>query len=353
MLFRKVAYGSEPVVTQTNAPSAKISEAFVQELWRLYLGRLPTAEQLQALASRLDAGAEPMAYALEVAHCPEATARREQLGAHPALFVPPGHYYSPIVAPGTLPRPLPRSEMLGITLDLDAMERLFHTLVPLLQGLDFPDEAAPDHRYFVNNDMFGIGDATILAALIRHVRPRRVIEVGSGFSSAVLLDTLDRTPDLTTQITFIEPYTDRLRGLLRPADHARVQIIESGVQDVPLDVFTALGAGDILFLDTTHISKTGSDVNFELFEVLPRLAPGVWVHFHDVFPDFEYPESWVFEENRSWNEQYALRAFLQFNDVFRIAYANGAFATQRTAAVRAAAPRILENAGGGLWLQKQ
>ncbi len=327
------------------------TEAFVQQVWRLALGRLPTAEQLRALADHLDAGADPMHYLTEVATCPEAMGRRAAAEQVP-LFVPPGHYYSPIVTPASLPRPLPHSAMLAVTTDLVAMERLYRDLLPHVAEFPLPTHQEPGTRYYADNHMYGIGDALIYAGLIRHLRPRRIIEVGSGFSSAVLLDTLDRTPDLATQLTFIEPYTERLESLLRPADHNRARIIRSGVQDVPLDVFTDLGAGDLLFLDTTHISKTGSDVNFELFEVLPRLASGVWVHFHDVFPDFEYPPEWVFDENRSWNELYALRAFLQYNDAFHIAYANQAFARSHADLIRTTCPRILENAGGGLWLRK-
>ncbi len=328
-----------------------LTEAFVLEVWRLVLGRHPPADQLSSIADHIEAGADPMRFLIEIASSQEATERRALLDQVP-LFAPPGHYYSPIVAPNTLPRPLPHSAMLGVTIDMVAMEHLYRALLPHLECLALPTQQEPGTRYYVDNHMYGIGDALIYAGMIRHLRPRRVIEVGSGFSSAVLLDTLDQSPDLMTQMTFIEPYTDRLDALLRPVDHHRVRIIRSGVQDVPLDVFTQLGAGDILFLDTTHISKTGSDVNFELFEILPRLAPGVWVHFHDVFPDFEYPESWVFDENRSWNELYALRAFLQYNDVFRVRYANEDFARSHTALLRATCPRILENPGGGLWLQK-
>ena len=331
--------------------SRALTEAFVLGVWRLALGRHPTAEQLSSLADHIEAGADPMQYLAEVASCQEATERRTLLDQVP-LFVPPGHYYSPIVAPSTLPRPLPRSAMLGVKIDMVAMEQLYRELLPHMDSLGLPTQQEPGTRYYVDNHMYGIGDALIYAGMIRHLRPRRVIEVGSGFSSAVLLDTLDLSPDLMTQLIFIEPYTERLEALMRPADLDRVRIIRSGVQDVPLDVFTQLGAGDILFLDTTHISKTGSDVNFELFEVLPRLASGVWVHFHDVFPDFEYPESWVFDENRSWNELYALRAFLQYNDAFRVRYANQDFVRSHAALVSATCPRILENPGGGLWLQK-
>jgi hypothetical protein len=144
-----------------------------------------------------------------------------------------------------------------------------------------------------------------------------VIEVGSGFSSAVMLDVRDRhLPD--THLTFVEPYADRLRSLLTHADHSSVRIIETPVQDVDLKLFDELGEDDILFIDSTHVSKTGSDVNFEFFEIFPRLRPGVVIHLHDIFYPFEYPRGWVVDENRGWNELYLLRAFLASNQQYQM-----------------------------------
>ena len=120
-----------------------------------------------------------------------------------------------------------------------------------------------------------------------------------------------------------------------------------------MDVFATLERGDILFLDTTHISKTGSDVNHELFEILPRLSSGVVIHFHDIFADFDYPEDWIYDQNRSWNELYVLRAFLMYNESFEIIYANDAFAAARSELISEKCPQILENQGAGLWLRKK
>jgi predicted O-methyltransferase YrrM len=330
---------------------------FVREAWRLSLGRAPSDAELAYLVGRLTAGESPMEYLLELVDCQEAVARQARLAAVTPLFVPPGHYYSPVVDPSELRTRWPgdrgKDGLPGIEMDFTAMEAMFERLMAHQAGLDFPDREASTHRYHLENDMYGIGDATILACMIRHFRPRRIIEVGSGFSSAVILDTLDRIPDLATACTFIEPYTERLDALLRPADLERVTIIRSGIQTVPLETFAALKAGDILFLDTTHISKTGSDVNHEVFEVLPRLASGVVIHFHDIFAGFEYPDEWIFTENRSWNEQYLLRAFLMFNGQFDIIYANDAFVKMRPEKIKSLCPRILENGGGGFWLRRR
>jgi hypothetical protein len=98
--------------------------------------------------------------------------------------------------------------------------------------------------------------------------------------------------------------------------------IKARVQDVPLTVFDQLEQGDILFIDSTHILKTGSDLHYELFHILPRLRPGVFIHFHDVFYPFEYPPEWVIEQNRSWNEAYALRALLHETKRYKIEFWN-------------------------------
>jgi predicted O-methyltransferase YrrM len=294
----------------------------------------------------------------ESADCLEADTRRVQQDAAAPLFAEPGHFYSPIVHPTQLrassfDRRRAADKLLGIDLDFAAMEDLSDRLAKHQEGLDFPSLPIATHRYHRENGMYDIGDATILACMLRHFGPKQIIEVGSGFSSAVIFDTIDRTPDLSPACTFIEPYTDRLEALLRPSDFEHARIIRTGVQDVPAETFEALGSGDILFLDTTHVSKTGSDVNYEIFEILPRLSSGVIIHLHDIFADFEYPAEWIYELNRSWNEQYILRAFLMYNNAFSVIYANAAFAKARPELIREKFPQIFGDAGAGFWLRKK
>ncbi|REJ77215.1 MAG: class I SAM-dependent methyltransferase [Acidobacteria bacterium] len=152
--------------------------------------------------------------------------------------------------------------------------------------------------------------------MLHRERPRRVVEVGSGFSSAMLLDSADRF-DLTTEMTFVEPFPERLEALSRPADHARYRLLVERIENVPLGELEALEDGDFLFLDGSHVLRVASDLNWTLFEILPRLRAGVWIHFHDVFWPFDYPRSW-FERGFQWNEAYALRAFLSYNRAFRV-----------------------------------
>jgi len=117
-------------------------------------------------------------------------------------------------------------------------------------------------------------------------------------------------------------------------------------------IYDELEAGDILFIDSTHVLRTGSDVVFELFEILPRLAKGVIVHFHDMFWPFEYPRSWAVEENRSWNELYAVRAFLINNDAWRVLFFNDYMRLFERDLIQRTYPNFLKNSGGALWLEK-
>jgi SAM-dependent methyltransferase/predicted O-methyltransferase YrrM len=262
-------------------------------------------------------------------HQPKGTLAGPATGGAP-LFVPPGHFYSPIVDPGELRAggfQIRNSvQEFAIDCDMAGMAALFEQLAMFYSDIDFPEQPASTHRYHYENDFYPYGDAIILAAMMRHFRPRRIVEVGSGFSSAVMLDTLERAPSLSeTRLTFIDPHDERLQTILRPDDISRATVIREPVQSVPFTVFEELATGDFLFLDTTHVAKTGSDVVYELFEVLPRLAPGVIIHFHDIFNGFEYPPAWIFDENRSWNEIYVMRAFLMYNRAFDILFFNDRF----------------------------
>jgi predicted O-methyltransferase YrrM len=187
--------------------------------------------------------------------------------------------------------------------------------------------------------------------MILEQRPKRIVEIGSGFSSACMLDTIDEV-GLETELTFIEPDAERLRSLLRPEDSGRARIIEAPVQDVPLDEFRVLGSGDLLFIDSSHVLKTGSDVHRELFEILPALTPGVLVHFHDIDYPFEYPDLFLFERRYSWNEAYAVRAFLMYNANYRVEFMVAMFRRMAADLVRATFPAFDEQPGASLWVRK-
>lgn len=273
------------------------------------------------------------------------------------LFFPPGHFYSPIVNVAEV-RPLfdrhlaPPERLPAIALDRHAMLAIWERLLPFLKDMPFPDDPAPGFRYYFSNTAFSYGDGSILSAMLRLFRPRRLVEVGSGYSSACAMDTIDRFLGGNVAVSFVEPYPELLIKLLGDEARKRVKIHPVGVQHADLDIFTELEAGDFLFIDSTHVMKTGSDVCHEFFNILPILKPGVFIHFHDIFWPFEYIAEWVLEENRSWNELYGLRAFLMYNDAFEIVFFNDYFVKHQRERILADYPALLKNSGGSIWLRK-
>ena len=155
---------------------------------------------------------------------------------------------------------------------------------------------------------------------MRQNRPQRVVEIGSGFTTLLAAQALARNAaeGAAATLTAIEPYPP---AFLREALPVPVELVAEPVQNVPLERFTSLHAGDILFIDSSHVCKIGSDVQYEILEILPRLAPGVLVHLHDIFLPVEYPREWVMEWHRFWNEQYLLQAFLCGNRNFEVLWA--------------------------------
>jgi len=237
----------------------------------------------------------------------------------------------------------------GIDFRFEDQVRLIKDLAKYWEGI--PDEATQGWRYH-SSLRFQPPDAMVYHGMLRHFKPKRIVESGSGFTSALALDTRDRfLPDL--ELTFIEPHPDhRLDALIGDEDRSNCEIYPLPVQDVSLDVYDRLEAGDFLFADTAHVAKTGSEVNWIVFNVLPRLAPGVIVHFHDVFWPFEYPKDWL-EDGRSYSEIYLLRALMMYNDTFELLlFSNWAWQERRE--LFDALPESYSGGPpGGLWLRKR
>jgi hypothetical protein len=268
-----------------------------------------------------------------------------------------GHYYSPIVDPATVTDYIARersgdANMLpGISLPIEEMAEFWDRSAAVIAATPFQESKNDRQRYYYDNDIFPYGDAIGLRAMIADLKPSVMIEIGSGFSSACMLDCADEF-GLDTKFTFIDPYPERLKGLLRQSDHRRVHIIEAPVQQTDQNLYKSLNRGDVLFIDSTHVLKTGSDVHYELFHILPCLQQGVIIHFHDIHFPFEYPDNWIFNTNYSWNEIYALRAFLMYNSNFRIRFWGSCLAHMRPNLVRNVFPLFLKNTGGSLWIEK-
>jgi len=270
----------------------------------------------------------------------------------------PGHFYSPIPSMEDIRRYEKRifdrsnRDLPGIDLNAQGQLRLIENFKAFYKEQPFRDDPSEERRYYFKNEYYLYSDAICLYCMMRHAQPQRIIEIGSGFSSFAMLDTNELFFDNRIRLTFIEPYPDRLRSRLNSKDTEVCTILSQPVQEVALSVFDGLVAGDILFVDSSHVGKVGSDVNHILFEIVPRLAKGVYIHFHDVFFPFEYPKQWIIEDGRYWNEDYMLRCFLQFNASFKIILWNQFLGTCHPESLEAAMPLCLKNTGGSLWLQR-
>ena len=293
----------------------------------------------------------------------ETTAEMQALSAKYAQllkesgFVPPGHFYSPVPSLAEIRQDAGRifgpfkKEVPGVDLREKAQLSLLRKFIPYYKEQPFGDNPSENTRYHFFNPAYGHSDGLMLYCMLRYLRPKRLIEIGSGYSSCVTLDTDERFLGGKLDITFVEPYPELLLSLMREGDREKTKILGQRLQDVDPSIFDVLEANDILFIDSTHVSKIDSDVNHIFFNILPRLKPGVRVHLHDIFFPFEYPSDWVFE-GRAWSEIYMLRAFLQFNSAFQVVLMNTFMEHYHEKFFQKNMPLCLKNPGGSIWLER-
>lgn len=270
---------------------------------------------------------------------------------------PNGHYYSPVFSiedvknrEAEIWKNTGKETIHGIDMQLEEQRALVSQFNKYYEEQPFASEKQPNIRYQFENSYYSYTDGIILYSMIRHFNPKRVIEVGSGYSSMVMLDTNELFFKNKINLTFIEPFPERLSALMKPSDKNSTTLIKSNIQQVSLSVFEQLDKGDILFIDSTHVSKTGSDVNYIFFEVLPVLKSGVLIHFHDVFYPFEYPKEWVFK-GINWNEDYILKAFLMYNTKFKIKYFSQ-YLHSFHKDIFNKMPLCFDSFGSSLWIEK-
>jgi hypothetical protein len=210
-----------------------------------------------------------------------------------------------------------RSAMAGVALDLKRCRRTVAELVELAltAGFSPPLEPPQERRYFTENGSFGLRDGAVLWGLLRRLRPTRVIELGSGYSTMLIAEALgaNDASGIEARHVVIDPYPGEALDVIS----RQYELIRRSVTDVENDRFAELREDDVLFVDTTHTVKVGGDVAQVVLELLPLLDAGVFVHFHDVFLPYEYPRRF-FELGYNWTEQYLLQAFLQFNETFEV-----------------------------------
>lgn len=268
---------------------------------------------------------------------------------------PAGHYYSPIANLEEIKKQEDRiwnsnRTVKGIEFNIPAQLNLLATLENYYPELPYTTEKNPNLRYHFLNNYYSFTDGIVLYSLLRYLSPQSVVEVGSGFSSALMLDVNEIYLNETIDFTFIEPYPQRLKGLMKSVNE-KTSIIESAVQEVPVSLFKKMQPGDFLFIDSSHVVKTGGDLNYILFEIFPVLQPGVYVHFHDIYYPFEYPKEWVYK-GLNWNETYLLQAFLMYNpEVEIILFADYLHKFYPKSFEQM--PLSYRSTGSGFWLKKK
>jgi len=237
-----------------------------------------------------------------------------QLWQARGYHITPVHYYEPVPDTRTLKDDLwaKPSELVGV--DMNEAQQLELLSEFAARYKSEYDGVAPMKR--------GTPDWEVLYCMIRHFKPRRIIEIGSGVTtrvSAMAIQKNRQEMGIRASLVAIEPYPEQelIDGFPGLSELKRMP-----VQDVPLVEFGQLGENDILFIDSTHVLKIGSDVQFEFLEIIPRLRKGVLVHIHDIFFPYDYRRDWPMERSIFWNEAYILQAFLAFNSAFEVLWSS-------------------------------
>ncbi|OGF67059.1 MAG: hypothetical protein A2Y62_10975 [Candidatus Fischerbacteria bacterium RBG_13_37_8] len=268
-------------------------------------------------------------------------------------WAPPGHYYSVIPSSQEIEEVINGAQNLPKGIDLHDAEQLqlLENLGKYYCDLPFTNKSADGLRYYYDNLSYSYSDAILLFCMIRYLKPQRIIEVGSGYTSCLMLDTNEKFFNNSIDLTFIEPYPQVLESLVQPDELSAMNLIKVRLQDIDLSVFDKLERSDILFIDSSHVVKCGSDLRYLFSEVLSSLRPGVVIHFHDIFYPFEMLAEWL-KEGRYWNENYFLATFLQHNSCFKIILFSDYLHKKYPDWFKKNMPLCLKCRGGNIWLQK-
>ena len=264
------------------------------------------------------------------------------------------HYYRPVFDVHSLPDNLwnIKDPLCGINFNEDGQ-------ISLLKQFSYQDELmlVPIDRseeylgFYHRNHSFENADAEMLYNMVRYHKPRKVIEIGSGYSTRMMKLALDKNKDegRSSKHVCIEPYEMPWLEQLGVDD-----VVREKVEDVDPHIFDQLEAGDILFIDSSHVLRTAGDVFVEYLHILPSLKPGVLVHIHDIFLPYEYPKSWIVNERRFWTEQYILQAFLVCNPDFEILSAVHWLSRDHSELLAVVCPayRKLGGAPGSFWIRR-
>lgn len=265
------------------------------------------------------------------------------------VSVLPNHFYTPIPDVFNLPqKTFQKSSLVQIEKKYENQLRLAQEFFQFKTEYEsYPIDYVPN-RFYYNNNMFVGSDPKLLHCFVRYFKPNKVIEVGSGFSTLLINDALIRNGK--GEVIAIEPYP---RDFLKDGMEKLSQLVEMKVEDVDVSLFEQLNENDILFIDSSHVLKLGSDVAYLYLEIIPRLKPGVLVHIHDICLPYYYPKHWVLEFPRLWNESYFLQALLQGNTRLEIMF--GSFMLWDYLQENKIEPTVIDKGllgGGSFWMRK-
>lgn len=226
------------------------------------------------------------------------------------------HYYDPFCRKKILNYRNSRKSISAIDLNIDEQFEIIKNFKYQDELLKLPFKGTNKNSYYYNNENFTAGDAEYYYSLIRYIKPGKIIEIGSGYSTLLTMEAIkmnkNENKNYNCQLTCIEPFEFKWlksRG---------VNFIEDMVENVDVEVFKSLERNDILFVDSSHIIKPNGDLLYIFMEIIPNLNSGVFIHFHDIFTPRDYLEFWVKDKILFWNEQYLLEAFLSYNKDFKI-----------------------------------
>ena len=242
------------------------------------------------------------------------------------FHIVPDHFYETIPNIQSLKDNLwqKRSKLVGIDINEENQIKLISEFYSLFKEEydKFPKEKTSDpHQFYINNGSFESVDCEILYCMIRYFKPKKIVETGSGFSTLLSAQAIlknKKENNIDCELIAIEPYP---WGFLKTGFLGLKKLISKKIQEIPLIEFDQLKRNDIFFVDTSHVLKIGSDVQYLFLEILPRLNKGVIIHFHDIFIPSDYPKSWILKSYRFYNEQYLLQTFMVFNKSFEVLWA--------------------------------
>jgi predicted O-methyltransferase YrrM len=238
------------------------------------------------------------------------------------------------------------SPMLGVAFDPEAQMAFAEThLGRFAAELHAAHTTQDPLEFHLDNAHFESVDAEIAYAMLRHLKPRRVVELGSGFSTQVLARAAHRNGQdgAPCELYAYNPYpSERMRAVLERGIPGLTQHVDIEAQALPLRTFSRLEAGDVLFIDTSHTVKLGGEVVHLFLEVLPRLAPGVVVHVHDIALPYEYDRRFVVDLQMPWAEQYLLQALLCGSPDWEVLFGAQAVTRKHPDRLRAIVPSLRE-----------